>query len=273
MKLTWATDTHLNYIALDKAKEFCDSIKLCEPDAVVITGDISESSLLFYHLLMLEKELDPTPVFFVCGNHDYYHGSITEIRNILRDRYTYPDYEKGGLYKGAYWLGSSGVIPLTKTAALIGHDGWYDGGYADYFKSRLDMNDYYLIHELTATREFRYQTIRMLAQESANYLKNNLYRSFHEGFDVVYVATHVPPFRENSTYNGKISDDDWMPHFSSKIMGDMLLETAKNNPDKNIVVLCGHSHGGATHKPLPNLVVHTGKAKYKRPEINTTFVL
>lgn len=277
MNLVWITDTHLNFISLEKIQAFCRSIKECNPDAVILTGDISESPLLFHHLLVLEKELEPAPIFFVCGNHDYYHSSIKEIRQTLTERYSYPEYEKGNLYKGAYWLGSSGVVPLTNSVALVGHDGWYDGGYANYFKSKLDMNDYYVIKELVhivnPTRELRYNTIRELAKESADYIRGNLIEAFRQGFEAVYVATHVPPFRENAMYKGKQSDDDWMPHFSSKIMGDMLLEVAEKNPDKNIIVLCGHSHGFAFYKPLPNLQSHTGEVEYKFPEVNKTFVL
>lgn len=275
MNLVWTTDTHLNFLSLEKIQAFCRSIKECNPDVVVLTGDISESPLLFHHLLVLEKELEPAPVFFVCGNHDYYHSSIKEIRETLISRCSFP--EKGNLCKGAYWLGSSGVVSLTNSIALVGHDGWYDGGYANYFKSRLDMNDYYLIQELThvasPTPELRFNSIKELAKESAEYIRTQLLEAFKQGFTTVYVATHVPPFRENAIHKGKQSDDDWMPHFSSKIMGDMLLEVAENNPDKNITVLCGHSHGSAFHKPLPNLQSHTGEAQYKFPKVNKTFIL
>ena len=277
MQLVWSTDTHLNFISLEKIQAFCQNIRDCNPAAVVLTGDISESPLLFHHLLALESELAPVPVFFICGNHDYYHGSIKNIRQTLVESYSYPEYEKGNLYKGAYWLGSSGVIPLTNSVALVGHDGWYDGGYANYFKSRLDMNDYYLIRELShnvnPTRELRYNSIREFAKLSVEYVQTHLLEAFKQGFKAVYVATHIPPFQENALYNGKQSDDDWMPHFSSKLMGDMLLEVAENNPDKNIITLCGHSHGEAFYQPLPNLQTYTGKAEYRFPKVNKIFVL
>jgi Icc protein len=275
MRLTWATDIHLDRLNRKKIRKFCDQIRDTYPEAVVLTGDLSESQILQSHLLVLEKELDPVPVFFVCGNHDYYNGSISVLRETLVDKYTYPHYEKGSFYKGAYWLGSSGVVPLTSTSALVGHDGWYDGGYANYFQSRLDMDDYYIIRELNSltnpTKELRYKAIRGLAQESADYIRLQLDTAFQEGFTTVYVATHIPPFPESSTYKGKISDSDWLPHFSSKIMGDTLLEVAEANPDRHILVLCGHTHGSSYFAPRKNLEVYTGAADYGFPDVCEVF--
>jgi len=274
MNLVWTTDTHLNFLSLEKILKFCKSIRERKPDAVVLTGDITESPLLLHHLLVLEKELSPAPVFFVCGNHDYYHASIAEIRQILTEKYSYPEENKGSLKSGAYWLGSSGVIPLTDSIALVGHDGWYDGCYSNYFASSLVMNDYHLISELCQLQQqVRYDEINRLARESAGYIRDNLQKAFMDGFKTVYVATHVPPFPENTLYNGKISNEDWLPHFSSKKMGDMLLDVAQNNPDKNIILLCGHAHGKADYQPLNNLRCYTGEAKYKYPAVNNVFIL
>lgn len=281
IRLSWITDIHLNFLTLPKVQAFCRNILAGEPDAVVLTGDISEAPLLDLHLLAMAEELKPVPLFFVCGNHDYYNGSIVSVREFLCERHTYPDYEKqpGNLYKGAWWLGNSGIIPLTETAALVGHDGWYDGLYANWFKSRVWLNDYDVVRELAhaGTRDLMYAKMQELAKEAAAYVRVQLEKAFLPvdqgggGFSTVYVATHVPPFRENSVYRGKISDDDWMPHFSSWTMGDMLLNVMTANPDKNCVVLCGHSHGGAVHQALPNLVCKTGEAEYRAPRINEVF--
>lgn len=276
MKLLWTTDIHLDHLKLPGIQAFCrDILKPQNPNAIVITGDLTISELLFHHLLVLEKEMEPIPVFFVLGNHDYYYGSIKEIREILIEQYSYPEDKKGLFHKGAYWLGSSGIIPLTDSIALIGHDGWYDGGYADWFKSKLWMMDYDVIQELNSKscplKEIRFNTLQQFAWESANYIKENMVKAFNEGYETLYIATHIPPFRENSTYQGKISDDTWMPHFSSKIMGDMLLEVMKKYPDKSAIVICGHSHGKAFHKPLENLEVHTGQACYGDPSVAKIF--
>ena len=275
IRLVWTTDIHLNFLNPAQIHRFCKELLSENPDLIVVTGDLSEAPLLSNHLLSMEKHLEPIPLFFVCGNHDYYNGSIHTIRDTLKNGYTYPEVDKnlGKLTAGTWWLGSSGYIPVTKTSALIGHDGWYDGLYADYFKSRIDMSDYYIIRELTGGPFRRLAKIQELATASADYIEAEMRKAFADGFKVVYVATHVPPFRENAVYKDKISDDHWMPHFSSKIMGDRLIKVMKEFPDKTCMTLCGHSHGNAYHKPLPNLECRTGEAEYRYPAINDIFII
>jgi len=282
MKITWLTDTHLDFIHILKLKAFCQQIKADESSAVVITGDISNGKLLDLHLLALAEELAPKPVFFVCGNHDYYGSSLETVRTLLREKHVFPDHEKGWevegeimLPHGAYWLGASGVIPLTKDIALVGHDGWYDGQYADWFRSQVWLNDYQLIQELAraGTKPLIYNKINELAREGAEYVTAQITKAFQDGFRKVVVLTHVPPFPENAVYNGKVSDEHWLPHFSSARMGNALLDimSAHENQNKELLVLCGHSHGSAVYQPLPNLTVRTGEAEYRRCQVVDTF--
>jgi len=42
-------------------------------------------------------------------------------------------------------------------------------------------------------------------------------------------------------HKNKISTDDWLPYFSSKIMGDVLMQVAQENPQVEFLVLCGHT--------------------------------
>lgn len=280
IRLAFLTDLHLNFLSEQGINHFCLSQVLSEsPDLLVITGDISEAPILKEHLRSLSKGLgDNLPIFFVCGNHDYYNGSIADLRQELTLDHCYPDYEKepGNLYKGTWWLGGSGVVPLTEKAALVGHDGWYDGWYANFMQSRLDMNDYYIIKELKQhkiNKGLLLQECRNQATISANYVREQMESAFTQGFETVYVATHVPPFKENSTYNGKISDDDWLPSFSSKIMGDTILDVMLKYPEKHCIVLCGHSHGGAYHRPLKNVECYTGEATYGHPSIAEIFIV
>lgn len=282
MRLVWSTDIHLNFVGIAQLTKFAGDIVAQKPDLVVLTGDLSEAPDLENHLRHLDILLKDIPVFFVCGNHDYYNGSIEAVRKVLRDKHTYPEVEKGhdrvGLSSRVpWWLGSSGFIRLTDKTALVGHDGWYDGLYADWMKSRVDLNDYYCITELSPAqcpvRQLRHDKIKALAQEAAEYVRTEMMAAFAAGHSTVYVATHVPPFRENACYNGKMSDDDWMPHFSSKVMGDMLMDVMMAHPEAHCTVLCGHSHGAAWHAPLSNLECHTGFARYRFPAYNDVFLI
>jgi len=87
-------------------------------------------------------------------------------------------------------------------------------------------------------------------------------------FQHVILATHVPPFREACWHQGKISDGDWLPHFTCQAVGDVLLEVMKENPDRHLTVLCGHTHGGGEAQVLPYLKVLTGAARYGRPALH-----
>lgn len=268
-KLAFATDLHLNFVHEHGIEALCRSFVRAKPDALVITGDISEAPYIVNHLGFLDLNVKANfPIFFILGNHDYYHGSIAEVRETMTRLFTYSEEYKTNLVPRLGWLGSSGVIPLTDKVALIGHDGWYDGQYANWFTSKVWLNDYLLIKDFAKLNKGEiYGKINELSLESAEYVEDQLSIAFTK-FDHVVVATHVSPFRENSVYNGKISDDDWMPHFSSKFMGETLIEMANNYQHKNITVLCGHSHGKADNKILPNLRCITGEARYRDPKLN-----
>jgi hypothetical protein len=83
----------------------------------------------------------------------------------------------------------------------------------------------------------------------------------------IIVMTHVPPFKECSLYEGKISNDDFLPYFASKATGDVLVQIAQNNPVIEFLVLAGHTHHWADYQALINLHVKVGKAEYYRPEV------
>ena len=83
----------------------------------------------------------------------------------------------------------------------------------------------------------------------------------------------MPPFREACIYEGKISNDDWLPHFSCKAVGDVLRDIMSQHPQRNLTVLCGHTHGSGTADILPNLRVHTGAAVYGEPAIQKPLLL
>ena len=98
-------------------------------------------------------------------------------------------------------------------------------------------------------------------------MENDLVQALAHDPKKIIVLTHVPPFKEACQHEGKISDDNWLPYFSSKIMGDVLMRTAQENPSINFLVLCGHTHSEAFFQPLENLTIKAGKAQYYQPEV------
>ncbi|AGF77941.1 hypothetical protein UWK_01381 [Desulfocapsa sulfexigens DSM 10523] len=88
-----------------------------------------------------------------------------------------------------------------------------------------------------------------------------------EHFKHVIVLTHIPPFKESCWHEGEVSADDWLPHFSCKAVGDVLVKFMEGFPDKQMTVLCGHTHSSGVCQILANLQVKTGGAKYGSPMI------
>ena len=266
MRLAWCTDIHLNFLEADELTRFCDAIATHPdaPEAVVITGDISEAPGLSEHLAFLERELD-RPIYFVLGNHDYYRGSIQSVRAAMR--------ALSSTSRHLRWMPAAGVVRLGTDVALVGHDGWADGRLGDYARSRVLLNDYLHIDELAyLPKGERLLKLNALGDEAAAYFRETL-PSALDGYAHVVVATHVPPFSAACVQDGKVSDDDWLPHFSCHAVGEALLEVMARYADRTMTVLCGHTHGEGTAVIRPNLTVHTGHAHYGAPVVQRVLEL
>src|SRR5690242_1441897 len=122
MKIIWVTDLHLNFVGRDTVEELCRIIRSQDADAVLITGDIATSSDLCPYLSFLAKYIQ-RKIYFVLGNHDYYHSSIksinAQVANVVKEN------------KHLVWLSKSGVIKLTYDTCIIGHEGLADGCLGD----------------------------------------------------------------------------------------------------------------------------------------------
>jgi Icc protein len=258
MRLAWLTDIHLNFLRPDAVAAFVRSLAAVEADAFVVSGDIGEAHDVEAYLEALAAEL-ARPVYFVLGNHDFYRGSIAAVRARVRELCS----KRANLR----WLPDSGVVPLSGGACLVGHDGWGDGRLGDYRGSPVELNDWWLIEELAGLdKEARLAKLQSLGDEAADHFRRVL-PDVLERFGHVVAVTHVPPFRESCWYQGRPSNDEWLPHFSCKAVGDVLLEAMRARPDRRLTVLCGHTHGEGEADVLANLRVLTGGATYGRPAV------
>lgn len=258
MKIAWATDIHLDHTKKITRIAFYDSIKNMNPDILLISGDIANSKSLksfLYEINNIQTE-SLMSLFFVLGNHDFYGSSIKTVRKVAS--------------KFIGYLTNRSFIDLG-TIALIGHDGWYDARNGRIGK--IVLNDFTLIDEFRncINVNLMYDKFDSLAKEAANHFKKNLELAF-KTYDKVILLTHVAPFAESAWYNGQMSDINWLPYFSSRVEGDTLLEVMKAYPNKELLVLCGHSHGKGEYKPLDNLRVLTGDAEYQHPKLQDAFV-
>jgi predicted MPP superfamily phosphohydrolase len=267
-KLAWLTDIHLNFLDEDERAVFYESIEKTNCDSVLITGDIAEAPSIEMIMKEMVTQIN-RPIYFVIGNHDYYRGSVKKVRDTLTSLTKNNDL--------LYWLPASGFQKINEKVIILGQDGWADGRLGDYQNSNVRLNDSRMIEELRNAnilgRSQLLEKMQELADADAASLQIDLTNGLSQAPQKIIVLTHVPPFREACKYEGKISDNNWLPYFSSKVMGDLLIEIAASNPEVDFLVLCGHTHGEAHYQPLINLTVKAGLAEYSKPGIQEVIIM
>lgn len=263
-RIAWLSDIHLEFLNRSQLETFLTTLATANIDALWITGDIAQAPTLHAYLNAMLKAI-MKPIYYVLGNHDYYHGSIPEVRDLV----TKLTHRTSGMV----WLPAGGVVEITKSVGLVGHDAWSDGRYGDFMKSSIMLNDYVLINELKFTNQYSLLTkLRGLADEAAHYLHKQLPIAASR-YSQVFVLVHPPPFMEVCYHKGKLYtiDNPFLPHFSCKAVGDVLLDVADKHPQTHFTVLCGHTHGGGEAQMRPNLRVLNGQAEYRQPQIQRIF--
>lgn len=266
IKCAWLTDIHLNFLELEDRIEFYLKIKNSASDIIFITGDIAEAPVIVPTLQEMADYVNKK-IYFVAGNHDYYGGQIDKVRKELSKLTS--DASK------LCWMPASGPVILSDAVKIVGQDGWADGRFGGYVNSRVVVNDSRLILDLFQNKILgKFQLLdkmQDLADTDARMLQADLEKCLDNNLKQIIVLTHVPPFREICLHDGIECNDDWLPFFSSKITGDVLYEFALAHPQIKILVLCGHTHSAGSFKPLSNLTVRAGGAKYNAPEIQYIF--
>ena len=259
----WWTDPHFELLSQDQRKEVVRAWSETSADCSIVTGDISRGSSTLLWLRQL-AEVFAGPIYFVLGNHDFYGTCITKQREAAR--------KLCEEVENLVYLTTSGVVSLSAETALVGHDGWGDMREGDWEGSDVRPPDLAEIEDLidvAGDRQLLCRRLRKLGDEAADHLAKVLPEALarHER---VIVATHVPPFREASWYDGENSTVPWLPFFCCRIVGDVLLEMAERYSDREVSVLCGHCHGTGEASIRENLHVRTGGAEPCSPQVQGT---
>jgi len=252
-RLAWITDPHFDHATLETWQQWIDGLLAEQPDALIVTGDLSEGDDVSFQLRRLVETLD-RPIFFVLGNHDFYGKRIAETRrHITQLARELPQLD---------YLTDCGPILLDPRTALVGDDGWGDAIEGDFECSSVRLNDFEAIDDFRGqSPAARKSILQQQGRESADRLEEKLV-SLPESIDRVLVATHVPPYREACWYHGHTTDDHWAPFFVCGQVGRLLTRMADRYPRRQFVVLCGHTHHDGIAKMADNLVVHTGFSDY-----------
>ncbi len=264
MKLLWFTDTHYDFFGGKRVKRFFEKIEKIKPDGIIHSGDIANGKLV-KGVLELYKKTVSSPLYFVLGNHDFYYSSFGKVRKSLKE--FLKDSEK------IFWLTESEPIKLTDNIVIVGDDGWADARFGDPENSNLRLNDFIAIEEIAETPpKERFKLYRRLGDESAERLNSKLEKATLIS-DNIIVVTHPSPFKETTFYGSVQSDENGLPWFSSKVIGEVILKYADKYKNKKFLVLCGHTHERVEKIIRDNLKVKVGGAEYGKLEIQEIFEL
>lgn len=251
----WLTDLHLDMAEEDRVDDLLEQLKQKSCKGIFITGDIGEQGT-FASFLRKIKNSSQAPVYFILGNHDYYGNSIAQIQEeakILSET-----------SKNLFCL--SELDPIScDDFALIGLHNFNDGRDGNFEESQVWLRDYSEIEEfISLTPQELQLKLQNLGQQTSLEAKAKLKKAFQMASKVVLLV-HVPPFREACLYQNQMADQHWAPHFACCTLGNTLLQVMEAHPDKELLVLCGHTHHWADFSPLPNLRVLAGHAEYGSP--------
>jgi 3',5'-cyclic-AMP phosphodiesterase len=282
MKLTWATDVHLDFIdGPDETgrvdEEFAAPLSRVAGDGVVLSGDISLADSIVRHLRIIDRVVNK-PIFFVLGNHDFYNGEIEAVRREVS--------QACAESRNLNYLTRSEPFLLTKKVALVGHDGWYDAYHGDAQGSPYVMSDWFKIMDFvnagafsssrwsgnTVNKGIAIALARKLSNEAAVFIEEKATVAANSR-EVVVIVTHVPPFPEAHLHDGRSGSQHAMPWYTSKLMGDAILRVAAGHPNNRFEVFCGHTHSHCDTQVADNVFCHVGGSDYGNPRIAGTIRL
>lgn len=256
MRLAWITDPHLDHADRLALGALVARVRSAGADVVAIGGDIGQADTVTLWLKRMHAALG-LPLYFVLGNHDYYGGSIAVVQRQVTALCA-------GV-EGLHWLPAAGPVDLGECVTLLGHGGWADGRAGDFMGSRMMLNDYRLIQDLVfEQREDLAAALGRLGDEAARWAEHTLPLALERGRDVL-LLTHAPPFEAACWHEGGLSDAQASPHFTDKALGGTLLAVMACYPQRQLTVLCGHTHSAGFHQAATNLRVITAGATYGQP--------
>jgi len=228
-------------------------LQASEPAGVFLTGDVSNGSHVEPNVSKLARNLK-CPIYFVLGNHDYHFRTIDSVHDDMRRLMR--------SHSNLNWMTEKGVVSLNEEVAIIGTEGWYDARRGDHtwLKWTFDRMFTYDFRDLSCHKD-RVVLYRKMANESAEHVAVNLEKAF-ETHTTVYVLTHFPPWFE-ATYD----KSSWfvkyhLPYNTNTAMGIAIENVMKKNPDKNVIVLAGHTHANCWVRVSENIECRVNSAEY-----------
>ena len=178
--LIWLTDLHLEFCSHRTRNQLYQSINQAAGEIVVITGDLSAGPHRLAQYTELAEQIRK-PVYFVLGNHDRYGTTFANAEAVVERVTT--------LFSHMVRLDGSQVIPLNKSVASVGVDGWADGLGGEGPATKARINDFYQILDFATEPEP--QVFRQMKERARKYsqaLKPSLIKALKQ-YQTALIAT------------------------------------------------------------------------------------
>jgi predicted phosphohydrolase len=229
-------------------------------DAVLVTGDFATAATLPRWLRAYRRMAD-RPLYFILGNHDFWGGSVAEVREEVR--------RLSAGAEGIVYLTAADPVTLAAGVALVGHDGWYDARAGRWEAPRFRMQDWEQVADFppAAGHEGIVAVARALADAAEADLVPKVEAAARD-HTTVLVATHVPPWPLPSG-SRRHPDGDWIaPWYVAQQLGGALERVAAAHTGVSFRVMAGHAHAQREGIAIaPNLTCDVGGARYGEPRL------
>lgn len=248
----WTTDTHLNFkINPGVLRKFFQSVNRCQTP-VFITGDIGDGLSLERNLCTLATSSDQT-IYFITGNHDYYHSSFKRTQEII----DYCVSENPNLV----YLPKYGAVKLSEDTCVIGTEGWCDGRtVADLTFTPFGLNDFSYIKDFSfGNKKDVISIFQKRADDGLSQLKQRMNQAVKK-YKKIIILSHHAPFGRMTIFN------DLQPFYVWYDAGVYISEFVLDYPDINFLWLSGHTHSFSEFK-IDNLSCYSQRAEYYYPRL------
>jgi predicted phosphohydrolase len=249
---TICSDIHLDHASNGTKRKFLQEIeKLNTP--LFIAGDISDGRKVTSHLEQI-AEACKHDVYFVLGNHDYYHSSFAEIDSKI----SYLMHH----YPNLIYLPHMGIVRLNSDTCVIGPDSWYDAKIAPYpHLIPLGMSDFDYIQDLRGLNRFDlFNKFQAKASAGLVHLKEMVGLAVTKYKNII-IMSHPVPFGSMNIHQTSLS-----PFYIWYEAGMFLGDFASDNLNNNFLWLCGHTHDRVEKDYGENFKVCCMGAEYTLPK-------
>ncbi len=252
-KIAWLSDIHWDRKDDNERILHIETIQETDPDVVILSGDIGEAPSFSDFLAYLQDQL-ALPIYFVLGNHDFWHGSFNQVR--LKASQLANDCSN------LHYLSALDVVPLSETTCLIGDDGWGDGRAGNPDEAPEFPRDFSFIKDLAGlSRTQCFERINALGGETAGHVHDKLLRALRS-YCHIYLVTHVPPFPEACLDSFRICHEHKLPFYCCSALGSAIVSVMDDFPEHTLTVLCGHTHHECDVSIRNNLQIRVKEASY-----------